>query len=211
MSYKGGVNIIPITYYKIFYRIINDEVIYAYIISLVLKRDYNIIKENFVYTNKVLFNEYMVKITITRHINLKKINTTNFKYLEINFVIDSYSNSLIETKFFDNISIYYINIDIILKQIYSKSKIELNNFERFIILISTIRKEEMMDVINNKYLYYIYKKRMKMNTKNYEKSYIKDYREIIDFEFYKNEVIKDIKEKLKYYLDSETIEEVFDM
>ncbi len=211
MSYKGGVNIIPITYYKIFYRIINDEVIYAYIISLVLKRDYNIIKENFVYTNKVLFNEYMVKITITRHINLKKINTTNFKYLEINFVIDSYSNSLIDTKFFDNISIYYINIDIILKQIYSKSKIELNNFERFIILISTIRKEEMMDVINNKYLYYIYKKRMKMNTKNYEKSYIKDYREIIDFEFYKNEVIKDIKEKLKYYLDSETIEEVFDM
>ncbi len=211
MSYKGGVNIIPITYYKIFYRIINDEVIYAYIISLVLKRDYNIIKENFVYTNKVLFNEYMVKITITRHINLKKINTTNFKYLEINFVIDSYSNSLIDTKFFDNISIYYINIDVILKQIYSKSKIELNNFERFIILISTIRKEEMMDVINNKYLYYIYKKRMKMNTKNYEKSYIKDYREIIDFEFYKNEVIKDIKEKLKYYLDSETIEEVFDM
>lgn len=211
MSYKGGVNIIPITYYKIFYRIINDEVIYAYIISLVLKRDYNIIKENFVYTNKILFNEYMVKITITRHINLKKINTTNFKYLEINFVIDSYSNSLIDTKFFDNISIYYINIDVILKQIYSKSKIELNNFERFIILISTIRKEEMMDVINNKYLYYIYKKRMKMNTKNYEKSYIKDYREIIDFEFYKNEVIKDIKEKLKYYLDSETIEEVFDM
>lgn len=211
MSYKGGVNIIPITYYKIFYRIINDEVIYAYIISLVLKRDYNIIKENFVYTNKVLFNEYMVKITITRHINLKKINTTNFKYLEINFVIDSYSNSLIDTKFFDNISIYYINIDIILKQIYSKSKIELNNFERFIILISTIRKEEMMDVINNKYLYYIYKKRMKMNTKNYEKSYVKDYRETIDFEFYKNEVIKDIKEKLKYYLDSETIEEVFDM
>lgn len=211
MSYKGGVNIIPITYYKIFYRIINDEVIYAYIISLVLKRDYNIIKENFVYTNKVLFNEYMVKITITRHINLKKINTTNFKYLEINFVIDSYSNSLIDTKFFDNISIYYINIDVILKQIYSKSKIELNNFERFIILISTIRKEEMMDVINNKYLYYIYKKRMKMNTKNYEKSYIKDYRETIDFEFYKNEVIKDIKEKLKYYLDSETIEEVFDM
>ena len=211
MSYKGGVNIIPITYYKIFYRIINDEVIYAYIISLVLKRDYNIIRENFVYTNKVLFNEYMVKITITRHINLKKINTTNFKYLEINFVIDSYSNSLIDTKFFDNISIYYINIDVILKQIYSKSKIELNNFERFIILISTIRKEEMMDVINNKYLYYIYKKRMKMNTKNYEKSYIKDYREIIDFEFYKNEVIKDIKEKLKYYLDSETIEEVFDM
>ena len=191
--------------------IINDEVIYAYIISLVLKRDYNIIKENFVYTNKVLFNEYMVKITITRHINLKKINTTNFKYLEINFVIDSYSNSLIDTKFFDNISIYYINIDIILKQIYSKSKIELNNFERFIILISTIRKEEMMDVINNKYLYYIYKKRMKMNTKNYEKSYVKDYRETIDFEFYKNEVIKDIKEKLKYYLDSETIEEVFDM
>ncbi|MCI5879918.1 MAG: hypothetical protein MRZ34_03960 [Bacillales bacterium] len=211
MSYKGGVNIIPITYYKIFYRIINDEVIYAYIISLVLKRDYNIIKENFVYTNKVLFNEYMVKITITRHINLKKINTTNFKYLEINFVIDSYSNSLIDTKFFDNISIYYINIDVILKQIYSKSKIELNNFERFIILISTIRKEEMMDVINNKYLYYIYKKRMKMNTKNYEKSYVKDYRETIDFEFYKNEVIKDIKEKLKYYLDSETIEEVFDM
>ena len=211
MSYKGGVNIIPITYYKIFYRIINDEVIYAYIISLVLKRDYNIIKENFVYTNKVLFNEYMVKITITRHINLKKINTTNFKYLEINFVIDSYSNSLIDTKFFDNISIYYINIDIILKKIYSKSKIELNNFERFIILISTIRKEEMMDVINNKYLYYIYKKRMKMNTKNYEKSYVKDYRETIDFEFYKNEVIKDIKEKLKYYLDSETIEEVFDM
>ncbi len=211
MSYKGGINIIPITYYKIFYRIINDEVIYAYIISLVLKRDYNIIKENFVYTNKVLFNEYMVKITITRHINLKKINTTNFKYLEINFVIDSYSNSLIDTKFFDNISIYYINIDIILKQIYSKSKIELNNFERFIILISTIRKEEMMDVINNKYLYYIYKKRMKMNTKNYEKSYVKDYRETIDFEFYKNEVIKDIKEKLKYYLDSETIEEVFDM
>ena len=211
MSYKGGVNIIPITYYKIFYRIINDEVIYAYIISLVLKKDYNIIKENFVYTNKVLFNEYMVKITITRHINLKKINTTNFKYLEINFVIDSYSNSLIDTKFFDNISIYYINIDVILKQIYSKSKIELNNFERFIILISTIRKEEMMDVINNKYLYYIYKKRMKMNTKNYEKSYVKDYRETIDFEFYKNEVIKDIKEKLKYYLDSETIEEVFDM
>ena len=211
MSYKGGVNIIPITYYKIFYRIINDEVIYAYIISLVLKRDYNIIKENFVYTNKVLFNEYMVKITITRHINLKKINTTNFKYLEINFVIDSYSNSLIDTKFFDNISIYYINIDVILKQIYSKSKIELNNFERFIILISTIRKEEMMDVINNKYLYYIYKKRMKMNTKNYEKSYVKDYRETIDFEFYKNEVIKDITEKLKYYLDSETIEEVFDM
>ena len=211
MSYKGGINIIPITYYKIFYRIINDEVIYAYIISLVLKRDYNINKENFVYTNKVLFNEYMVKITITRHINLKKINTTNFKYLEINFVIDSYSNSLIDTKFFDNISIYYINIDIILKQIYSKSKIELNNFERFIILISTIRKEEMMDVINNKYLYYIYKKRMKMNTKNYEKSYVKDYRETIDFEFYKNEVIKDIKEKLKYYLDSETIEEVFDM
>ena len=211
MSYKGGVNIIPITYYKIFYRIINDEVIYAYIIRLVLKRDYNIIKENFVYTNKVLFNEYMVKITITRHINLKKINTTNFKYLEINFVIDSYSNSLIDTKFFDNISIYYINIDVILKQIYSKSKIELNNFERFIILISTIRKEEMMDVINNKYLYYIYKKRMKMNTKNYEKSYVKDYRETIDFEFYKNEVIKDIKEKLKYYLDSETIEEVFDM
>ena len=211
MSYKGGVNIIPITYYKIFYRIINDEVIYAYIISLVLKRDYNIIKENFVYTNKVLFNEYMVKITITRHINLKKINTTNFKYLEINFVIDSYSNSLIDTKFFDNISIYYINIDVILKQIYSKSKIELNNFERFIILISTIRKEEMMNVINNKYLYYIYKKRMKMNTKNYEKSYVKDYRETIDFEFYKNEVIKDIKEKLKYYLDSETIEEVFDM
>lgn len=211
MSYKGGINIIPITYYKIFYRIINDEVIYAYIISLVLKRDYNIIKENFVYTNKVLFNEYMVKITITRHINLKKINTTNFKYLEINFVIDSYSNSIIDTKFFDNISIYYINIDIILKQIYSKSKIELNNFERFIILISTIRKEEMMDVINNKYLYYIYKKRMKMNTKNYEKSYVKDYRETIDFEFYKNEVIKDIKEKLKYYLDSETIEEVFDM
>ena len=211
MSYKGGINIIPITYYKIFYRIINDEVIYAYIISLVLKRDYNIIKENFVYTNKVLFNEYMVKITITRHINLKKINTTNFKYLEINFVIDSYSNSLIDTKFFDNISIYYINIDIILKQIYSKSKIELNNFERFIILISTIRKEEMMDVINNKYLYYIYKKRMKMNTKNYEKSYVKDYRETIDFEFYKNEVIKDIKEKVKYYLDSETIEEVFDM
>ena len=211
MSYKGGINIIPITYYKIFYRIINDEVIYAYIISLVLKRDYNIIKENFVYTNKVLFNEYMVKITITRHINLKKINTTNFKYLEINFVIDSYSNSLINTKFFDNISIYYINIDVILKQIYSKSKIELNNFERFIILISTIRKEEMMDVINNKYLYYIYKKRMKMNTKNYEKSYVKDYRETIDFEFYKNEVIKDIKEKLKYYLDSETIEEVFDM
>lgn len=211
MSYKGGINIIPITYYKIFYRIINDEVIYAYIISLVLKRDYNIIKENFVYTNKVLFNEYMVKITITRHINLKKINTTNFKYLEINFVIDSYSNSLIDTKFFDNISIYYINIDVILKQIYSKSKIELNNFERFIILISTIRKEEMMDVINNKYLYYIYKKRMKMNTKNYEKSYVKDYRETIDFEFYKNEVIKDIKEKLKYYLDSETIEEVFDM
>ena len=211
MSYKGGVNIIPITYYKIFYRIINDEVIYAYIISLVLKRDYNIIRENFVYTNKVLFNEYMVKITITRHINLKKINTTNFKYLEINFVIDSYSNSLIDTKFFDNISIYYINIDVILKQIYSKSKIELNNFERFIILISTIRKEEMMDVINNKYLYYIYKKRMETNTKNYEKSYIKDYREIIDFEFYKNEVIKDIKEKLKYYLDSETIEEVFDM
>ena len=211
MSYKGGVNIIPITYYKIFYRIINDEVIYAYIISLVLKRDYNIIKENFVYTNKVLFNEYMVKITITRHINLKKINTTNFKYLEINFVIDSYSNSLIDTKFFDNISIYYINIDVILKQIYSKSKIELNNFERFIILISTIRKEEMMDVINNTYLYYIYKKRMKMNTKNYEKSYVKDYRETIDFEFYKNEVIKDIKEKLKYYLDSETIEEVFDM
>ena len=211
MSYKGGINIIPITYYKIFYRIINDEVIYAYIISLVLKRDYNIIKENFVYTNKVLFNEYMVKITITRHINLKKINTTNFKYLEINFVIDSYSNSLIDTKFFDNISIYYINIDIILKQIYSKSKIELHNFERFIILISTIRKEEMMDVINNKYLYYIYKKRMKMNTKNYEKSYVKDYRETIDFEFYKNEVIKDIKEKLKYYLDSETIEEVFDM
>ena len=153
----------------------------------------------------------MVKITITRHINLKKINTTNFKYLEINFVIDSYSNSLIDTKFFDNISIYYINIDVILKQIYSKSKIELNNFERFIILISTIRKEEMMDVINNKYLYYIYKKRMKMNTKNYEKSYVKDYRETIDFEFYKNEVIKDIKEKLKYYLDSETIEEVFDM
>ena len=72
MSYKVGINIIPITYYKIFYRIINDEVIYAYIISLVLKRDYNIIKENFVYTNKVLFNEYMVKITITRHINLKK-------------------------------------------------------------------------------------------------------------------------------------------
>ena len=211
MSYKGGINIIPITYYKIFYRIINDEVIYAYIISLVLKRDYNIIKENFVYTNKVLFNEYMVKITITRHINLKKINTTNFKYLEINFVIDSYSNSLIDTKVFDNISIYYINIDVILKQIYSKSKIELNNFERFIILISTIRKEEMMDVINNKYLYYIYKKRMKMNTKNYEKSYVKDYRETIDFEFYKNEVIKDIKEKLKYYLDSETIEEVFDM
>lgn len=211
MSYKGGINIIPITYYKIFYRIINDEVIYAYIISLVLKRDYNIIKENFVYTNKVLFNEYMVKITITRHINLKKINTTNFKYLEINFVIDSYSNSLIDTKFFDNISIYYINIDVILKQIYSKSKIELNNFERFIILISTIRKEEMMNVINNKYLYYIYKKRMKMNTKNYEKSYVKDYRETIDFEFYKNEVIKDIKEKLKYYLDSETIEEVFDM
>lgn len=211
MSYKGGINIIPITYYKIFYRIINDEVIYAYIISLVLKKDYNIIKENFVYTNKVLFNEYMVKITITRHINLKKINTTNFKYLEINFVIDSYSNSLIDTKFFDNISIYYINIDVILKQIYSKSKIELNNFERFIILISTIRKEEMMDVINNKYLYYIYKKRMKMNTKNYEKSYVKDYRETIDFEFYKNEVIKDIKEKLKYYLDSETIEEVFDM
>lgn len=211
MSYKGGVNIIPITYYKIFYRIINDEVIYAYIISLVLKRDYNIIRENFVYTNKVLFNEYMVKITITRHINLKKINTTNFKYLEINFVIDSYSNSLIDTKFFDNISIYYINIDVILKQIYSKSKIELNNFERFIILISTIRKEEMMDVINNKYLYYIYKKRMKTNTKNYEKSYIKDYREIIDFEFYKNEVINDIKEKLKYYLDGETIEEVFDM
>lgn len=211
MSYKGGVNIIPITYYKIFYRIINDEVIYAYIISLVLKRDYNIIRENFVYTNKVLFNEYMVKITITRHINLKKINTTNFKYLEINFVIDSYSNSLIDTKFFDNISIYYINIDIILKQIYSKSKIELNNFERFIILISTIRKEEMVDVINNKYLYYIYKKRMKMNTKNYEKSYVKDYRETIDFEFYKNEVIKDIKEKLKYYLDGETIEEVFDM
>ena len=211
MSYKGGINIIPITYYKIFYRIINDEVIYAYIISLVLKRDYNIIKENFVYTNKVLFNEYMVKITITRHINLKKINTTNFKYLEINFVIDYYSNSLIDTKFFDNISIYYINIDVILKQIYSKSKIELNNFERFIILISTIRKEEMMDVINNKYLYYIYKKRMKMNTKNYEKSYVKDYRETIDFEFYKNEVIKDIKEKLKYYLDSETIEEVFDM
>ena len=211
MSYKGGINIIPITYYKIFYRIINDEVIYAYIISLVLKRDYNIIKENFVYTNKVLFNEYMVKITITRHINLKKINTTNFKYLEINFVIDSYSNSLIDTKFFDNISIYYINIDVILKQIYSKSKIELNNFERFIILISKIRKEEMMDEINNKYLYYIYKKRMKMNTKNYEKSYVKDYRETIDFEFYKNEVIKDIKEKLKYYLDSETIEEVFDM
>ena len=50
-----------------------------------------------------------------------------------------------------------------------------------------------------------------MNTKNYEKSYVKDYRETIDFEFYKNEVIKDIKEKLKYYLDSETIEEVFDM
>ena len=69
----------------------------------------------------------------------------------------------------------------------------------------------MMDVINNKYLYYIYKKRMKMNTKNYEKSYVKDYRKTIDFEFYKNEVIKDIKEKLKYYLDSETIEEVFDM
>ena len=131
--------------------------------------------------------------------------------MEINFVIDSYSNSLIDTKFFDNISIYYINIDVILKQIYSKSKIELNNFERFIILISTIRKEEMMDVINNKYLYYIYKKRMKMNTKNYEKSYVIDYRETIDFEFYKNEVIKDIKEKLKYYLDSETIEEVFDM
>ena len=179
-----------------------------------LKADYKIIEENIIFKdNIILFNKYIVKITISDYINEKKVNSTNFKYVEINFVknYNNFYEEMIYVKSFDNVEIHYINIELVLRQIYNKTKLELNEFERFIILITSTTRDEMKDIINNKYLYNIYKTLLKINSRELQIEYENDIKEMVDLNYYKNEFINEIKYRLIKYLDNDTIEEVLQL
>jgi len=206
--------IVPITYKKKFYKIIENKTIFMYILSLYLKIDYKIIEENIIFDEStIIYNDTIVKITLSNYVNLKKINSTKFKYLEINFVknYNAFFEDMIYVKKFDNVEVHYINLEVILKQIYSKNRIELNNFERLIILLTTTNRYEMKSVINNKYLYFIYKKTLELNNKEIRLEYQKDIKEIVDFDYYKREIINQIKLRLIKYLDIAKVEEVLDL
>jgi len=206
--------IVPITYKKKFYKIIENKTIFMYILSLYLKIDYKIIEENIIFDEStIIYNDTIVKITLSNYVNLKKINSTKFKYLEINFVknYNAFFEDMIYVKKFDNVEVHYINLEVILKQIYSKNRIELNNFERLIILLTTTNRYEMKSVINNKYLYFIYKKTLELNNKEIRLEYQKDIKEIVDFDYYKREIINEIKLRLIKYLDIAKVEEVLDL
>lgn len=206
--------IVPITYEKKFYKIIENKTIFMYILSLYLKIDYKIIEENIIFDEStIIYNDTIVKITLSNYVNLKKINSTKFKYLEINFVknYNAFFEDMIYVKKFDNVEVHYINLEVILKQIYSKNRIELNNFERLIILLTTTNRDEMKSVINNKYLYFIYKKTLELNNKEIRLEYQKDIKEIVDFDYYKREIINEIKLRLIKYLDIAKVEEVLDL
>lgn len=205
--------LVPVIYKKIFDKILEDKSIVIYILSLCLKVDYKIIEENIIFDNNIILFDKVIKIGVTDYINLKKINSTNFNYLEINFVknYSSFYEEMISVKYFDNVEIYYINLEIILNNIHNKSRLELNSFERFIVLITSTSREEMKNVINDKYLYLIYKKLLVLNTNNIKIEYKNDIKEVIDFSYYKKEIINEIRSRLIKYLDVRKVEEVLDL
>ena len=191
----------------------NRETI-IYVLSLYLRIDYKIIEENIIFDDKIyLFNKYIVNITVSDYINLKKFDSTKFKYLEINFVINNsdFFEETIYVKQFDNVEIHYINLEIILRNIYNKSKIELNDFERFIILITSSNRDEIKSVINNKNLYIMYKNMLELNTNEIKMLYENDIKEKVDFESYKKQIILEVRRRLIKYLDITKVEEVLDL
>lgn len=197
-----------------FDKIIEDKNVIIYILSLYLRLDYKIIEENIVFDKDIiLFNNTIVKLTLSDNINLKKINSTKFKYLEINFVqnYNAFFEEMIHIKRFDNVEIHYINLEIVLRQIYSKSRNELNSFERFIILMTSSNRTEIKSIINNKYLYNVYKMLLELNTEQIKLEYEKDVKEIIDFDYYKKEIIDEIRSRLIKYLDESKVEEVLEL
>lgn len=205
--------LVPVIYKKIFDKIIEDRSIVIYILSLCLKVDYKIIEENIKFNNNIVLFDKVIKIDVTDYINLKRINSTNFKYLEINFVknYSSFYEEMISVKCFDNVEIYYINLEIILNNIHNKSRLELNKFERFIVLITSTSRDEIKSVITDKYLYLIYKKLLLLNTNSVKIDYENDMKELIDFSYYKKEIINEIRSRLIKYLDVSKVEEVLDL